>query len=455
MIASLSFFAISCTSISSEDSGSTGKTITYPKVLASYPGNATTGPFDTYTPNVNNVKAHFSIRFNKPMDKTTFTTSKIKCTGFDVPVNVTVLYDSSEDELLGFSVVKKATDSTANHKMAYRINATYTVTLDSSIADIQGYHLGKIYTFSFTPELYFRVVSFSYSDGDTLIPANLEVFFNSRLTPQIQSALSISPSLTNAWTLNASNDSCSAMCNVFGKVVPSTLYHVAVAASASDNYGNAIHAVATKSFQSPALQVETNKFPDGINSVNLATQFYLSFNYPMDTASVRAAFSFAPVSDINLSIGQNRLSFNAPNDFLPNTGYQLQLSTHAKTLSGYNMPVPISISFHTAKFSYNHVPADGASGVQPRSVIEIVFTGAINTDDNIDNAITVTPAFSHYVKVDQDYPGKSNHVYYIPQYPMAYGTKYTIRIDTTIHSIAGYTIAHPDSFSFTTGFSKK
>jgi hypothetical protein len=448
-------FALLTLSCSEDSSVQPPVTVTKLALLAAFPANGSTGPFDLYTPNANDVKAHFYVRFNHTMDLNTFTTKKITCEGFDVPVLVKVLYHyPSDGDVVGFSVVRNIAGQTAPPKMTYRVNATYTVAIDSTVADLAGNQLGTKYKFSFTPEPYFRVVSYSFTDGDTTNPTSLELFFNSRLSSAANGAISVSPSLNTAWAINESNDSCSTVCDVYGKVVPSSLYSISVAPTVADYYGNIIHAGATKSFATPSLTVESNKFPDGILSVNLATQFTMKFNYPMDTASLRSAFAFSPAAGIALSIGQNALTFYAPDDFAPNTDYQIHLSTQAKTVSGYMMQTPLAIAFRTANFTYKHIPVSNETGVMKSTVIEIIFTGAINAD-GIDSAITVTPPFSHHIQIAQDFPGKSNHIYYIQTYPLAGYTKYTVRVSNTVHSIAGYTMAQPDSFSFTTGVSKK
>jgi hypothetical protein len=447
-----SLLALSCKDNTIVDPGTTVGDL---KVLSVYPPDAGVGPFDTYTPNPNDIKAHFFIHFSRTMNLASFTAKSVKCVGFDQPVMAKMLYNYASDGMVvGFSIVRNVAGQTSAPLMTYRINTTYTITLDTTVEDFAGNTLKSKHTFSFTPEPYFRMVNYSYSNGDTVNPASVEIFFNSKLSSASLAGLSISPFLSNSWSVNSSNDSCTALCDVYGKEIPSTSYLVAVGQSISDLYGNVIHEGTSRSFITPPFVVESNQFPDGINNVNLSTRLVLKFNYPMDTASIRGAFAFTPATPIELLIGQNQLSCYAADDFVPNTDYELRLSTGLKTVSGYQPSSPTVTSFRTAAFGMTHIPADGERGLSTHTIIQLKFTGAINTS-TVESAVTITPAFDHYTTYDVESPGKYIYAYFAPKNPLPGGVTFKVIVANTLKSIAGYTMAQPDSFSFRTGYSKK
>jgi hypothetical protein len=452
LIILFSFLALSCKDNTIVDPGTSVGDL---KILSAYPPDGGVGPFDTYTPNPDSVKAHFFIHFSRTMNLTGFTPKSVKCEGFDIPVAVKILYHYPyQGEVVGFSIVRNVVGQTSAPLMTYGINKTYTITIDSTVEDFTGAQLREKFVFSFTPEPYFRVVNYSYSNGDTVNPANVEIFFNSKLSSASLAGLSISPFLSNSWSVNSSNDSCTALCDVYGNEIPSTSYMVAVGQGISDLYGNIVHEGASKSFITPPFIVASNQFPDGINNVNLSTLLVLKFNYPMDTASIRAAFTFTPATPMELSIGQNQLSCYVADDFVPNTDYELRLSTGLKTVSGYQPSSPTVISFHTAAFGMTHTPSNGERGLSTHSIIQLKFTGAINTS-TVESAVTITPAFDHYTTFDVESPGKYIYTWFAPKDPLPGGVTFKVKIANTIKSIAGYTLAQPDSFSFTTGYSKK
>ena len=135
-----------------------------PKVLFTYPSNNAIGPFGIYNRGDGYSKPHFTVRFNKLMSKFSVLPGTVTCQGFGRPV-IVVLYQpygggccpsnsgskaSSDDfysDVLSFSVI----DSLGYYyypRMLYRVGQTYTVTIDSTLEDINGNHLGQRFTFS-------------------------------------------------------------------------------------------------------------------------------------------------------------------------------------------------------------------------------------------------------------------------------------------------------------------
>jgi len=187
-----------CTQNSNPTSGSSGdlsNPAIKPLVIFTLPGNNAVGPFDIYTPSSGSNKPSFVVQFNKLMNLNSFTTNTATCSGFDRPVVVAlhrVYYPypfqvdkqiksskpiSSEKTASKSSRVDKQTsydyddvmefdirDSIAYSQMRYGIGKTYTVAFDTSLKDINGNSL-QPYTFSFTPEPYFRVTATYPANG--------------------------------------------------------------------------------------------------------------------------------------------------------------------------------------------------------------------------------------------------------------------------------------------------
>jgi hypothetical protein len=443
----ISLTAIRCTN---EDSGPTLPTPTKLEIVSTLPADGGIGPFNLYTPKPDTVKPHFIVYFNKSMKSSTMNFTTVTCEGYDQPVMVKVLnrVPSNHGNAVGFQIVNNSGPH-SGVPATYRINATYTITIDSTVEDNLGNQLGHHYKFSFKPEPYFRVVGFNFNDGDTTIPSSLEIFFNSKLTSQTMDSITISPVLSNDRSINSTTDSSSVLFQTYDKVMPSTTYTIAVASNATDLYGNVLHQGIQRSFVAPPLTITHNQF--GSNNVNLAAQINLYFNYPMNVSSITSAFSLDPHPQLVQSAGARQLSFYATNDFDPDTDYTISLSTQLMTTSGYYLSSPITLPFHTANFSMSHLPANGETNVSTYNIIELDFSGAIVTS-TVANAITVSPPIDHRLEFQADTPGKFIYVYFVPTNPLPPNTRYQVIVSNTIESIGGYYLAQPDTFYFRTGF---
>ncbi len=445
------FVVVSC-QWGSTDAGP-GPTAPSLKVTSTYPANGTVGPFDLYTPRPDSVKPHFYVHFNTPVNASTVNATTVTCTGFSDPESVKVVshIQKGSEDVFGFQVMKKGGTGSPAVPLPYQIGAAYGVTIDSTVKSMRGAVLGRTYRFSFTPEPYFRVVGFSFHDGDTIIPRSVEIFFNSKIGQSILAAVSTSPMLNDSMSINSVDDSTSVVFDAYGRVTPSTTYSVSVAQNATDGDGNLINAAVENSFFAPPLVVSHNQF--SLTNANLATQIVFSFNYPMNVNSVNSAFSLSPSLPITVSTGTNQLSFYAVNDFAPNSDYTASMSAQATTLSGSQLSSPVSLSFHTASFGVSHQPGDGARNVSTHDIIEFDFSGAVNTS-TVAGAITVSPPFAHQLKFSADTPNKFIYAYYVPTNILSSNTTYQVIIANTVQSIGGYTLAQPDTFSFTTGYSE-
>lgn len=419
------------------------------EIVATTPPNGASGPFDLYTPSKNNRTAHFYICFNKTMDLSSITPQAIQCSGFDQPVNVIVYSDYINNyELVGFRIIGKNRNPHIQIPMTYQVNRKYTITIDSSIEDSHGRPLGHIKTFSFTPEPYFRIIDLNINNGDTIIPANVEVCFNSKVTPGILGAISIDPAIPNDWRVMNETDSTSILLDAFGMTIPSHYYTVTIGSNATDEFGNCLHNTITRTLYTPPLAISCTP-SHGSNNVSLAATVVFTFNYPMDILSEREAFSIDPPTTVDVYAGQNQFSLTGITDFIQNTNYKLRFSTQLKTQSGCFLASPIQVDYHTASFQMTHTPADQDSGVSVRTVIDLAFTGALKTT-TVPGAITISPSMKYHLTYDEDNPGKFNHVYIVPNAPLANNTTFIVTVSNAIQSIGGYRLPAPVVFGFTT-----
>jgi hypothetical protein len=162
------------------------------KVIWTFPTNGQVGP-------IANLGNDISIRFNKILDMSTVNRSiqmspsntgyaRIDTNNISVPTGDLIYfylrYDSS---------------------YVWNIGQTYTVTVLSTLKDINGNTLSSPYSFSFTPEPYFRVIYTYPQNGQTGVSLSyyVELDFNNRINfSSFQSSISISPPISGTWYTN-------------------------------------------------------------------------------------------------------------------------------------------------------------------------------------------------------------------------------------------------------------
>ncbi len=190
-----------------------------PKVIFTNPDNGGIGPFNIYNRGDGSVKPHFVIRFNKLIDRSTVTSAAVRCQGFDHPVIVQLMSayyyyyiqkdersvgETNGDDLFSDVLSFRIMDPLSGYyypSSLYRIGSTYTVTIDSTVRDINGNRLSPNFALSFTPEPVFRVVLFTPKDGATDVPpfSYPSLVFNSPVGNDLLSKIQISPSISGYW----------------------------------------------------------------------------------------------------------------------------------------------------------------------------------------------------------------------------------------------------------------
>lgn len=422
------------------------------------------GPFAVYDRGDGIDKSHFVVRFNKLMSKFTVLPGTVVCTGFDRPVQVRLFQkyiiiidkapvvssansgDNYYSDLLAFSIY----DSSNNYtKMDYRVGRTYTITLDSTIEDINGNRLGRPFSFSFTPEPYFRVVGFRPRDRSTDVDAELYpvIFFNSSVDQSINSSIQFAPAIYAGWQLSY-YDSTIVTTAAPVLLKHSTAYTLTVQQDARDAAGRQVSQSYSTNFTTVSFRLLSSYPTDGMN-VRMNQEVGFNFSGVIDTGSVRGAFQISPIVSANFAIFNRSFYFWARENLSPNTRYTVTLSTSLMAHDSTHIPRGANFSFTTAQPRVESTyPWNSDTNVVVTNNISINFSGAIDTS-TVRTAISASPDFSRTYEVFQS-PFSSNVLRIIPAPPLSANTTYTISISTALKLKGGWNIISPYSFSFKT-----
>jgi hypothetical protein len=206
-----------------------------PKVIWTYPSNGQVGP-------ITNLGNSIIIRFNKIMDISTLNRSLELLpsqTGYAwIDTNYTQLHNGD------VAYIYVQSDSTA----IWEIGQNYSFTVLSTLKDINGNSLPSPYSFSFTPEPYFRVAYTNPQNGSTKVPRQNQIIigFNNRINFQsFQSSVSCSPLIPGNWVLNWYND---AILYPTSELNPNTEYIITINTEMLDAQGRALPSTYSFSF---------------------------------------------------------------------------------------------------------------------------------------------------------------------------------------------------------------
>jgi hypothetical protein len=204
------------------------------KVIWTFPANGQVGP-------ISNLGNEISIRFNKILNVSTVNQSiqispsntgyaRIDTNNISVPtgdlISFSLLYDSSN---------------------VWDIGQIYTITVLSTLKDINGNTLSTPYNFSFTPEPYFRVTYIYPNNGAVGISRNPDVSFefNNRIDfSSFQASISIFPAISGTWN-NVGNY---VYLSSSSQLSANTVYTVTLGIGMKDAQGRTLSAPYTFSF---------------------------------------------------------------------------------------------------------------------------------------------------------------------------------------------------------------
>lgn len=440
-----------------------------PRVIFNLPASGSDGPYELFAPawGYSNLP-HFILRFNKLMRISSIKPGSFRVTGFERPVEVNVYAEyyrvldqlpkaprtgSSAsifyDDLLAFVI----RDSGNYGSAIYKIGQVISITLDSTIEDINGNHL-RPYMFAYRPEPYFRVVATSPKNGDGDVGVsgyNVQISFNARIRNDILPSLSIDPSILGSWRVSE-YDSSSVEFRPVGQFPFGTHFTASVAASAHDIDGNTLRAPYSTEFTTREFRVSASD-PLG-NRVPPAAYVWFACTGSIDTSTVRSAFTISPaVPGIFQMIGNTSEAAFLPSIGLtPNTGYTISISSGLRASNGTPLAVPYSSTFTTDSFRVAFTnPSDGSTNVSRNySYISIGFNARINSS-SATGAVTFTPAVAASRIISEGSSGNGGRIDFTLTSAMTARTTYTVTVSTAVQTKTGNNLPQPYTFSFTTG----
>ena len=452
------FFLVGCkdslkTTVVSGGDGDLSNPSIQPQVVFTLPSSGSTGPFKVFNPGDGVALPSFVIQFNKLMSTYSIQTGTIICSGFDKPVRIALHSQSAYpvykmgkvaayDDVLEFDV----RDSSSNSRMYYEVGKTYSVTVNTSIEDINGNHLLQPYTFSFTPEPYFRVVTTYPANGTKdILPAYTYAYvvFNNIVSPDAASLLQLSPAVGGKWSVQGNSRYIS-----FISTSPfnfNTTYTLIVPSTVKDQDGHALHESVASTFTTTGFRVSSTSPANGEENVT-HTYLYFNFTGALDTGSVRSAFNISPyVAGTFQFYNSSQFQFLAENGFSMNTKYTITLSPSLQSASGVTLS-PYSMSFTTAPFQVDYsYPSDGSTDVSLNNAINIQCNAFVDTA-SARSAFSISPATAGTFQLYRN----SNSFSFMPINGLLPGTKYSVTISTALRTLQGDVLSSPYSFSFTT-----
>ncbi len=180
----------------------------------------------------------------------------------------------------------------------------------------------------------------------------------------------------------------------------------------------------------------------------------LTFDQPMDRASVEAAFTISPSVAGRFSWSDERtVAFAAETALRRGESYQVTLAATARNAEGKTMEDPAEFSFSTVGFlRVSQVqPPPGTEDVSPDSVITVVFNRpvvpltAVAAQAELPQPLTLTPP----VEGQGEWLNTSIYVFR-PAQGLLPATGYTARVDAGLSDTTGGVMEDEYSWSFST-----
>jgi hypothetical protein len=423
-----------------------------PKLIFSNPGNNSTGPYSLYNPGTGESLPHLVLRYNKYINTQSIGASAISVSGFTAPVSVRPFTGDSTmsklyTDMLLFSIVNN--DPSRDPLPAdYTLGRSYIITIDSTIEDINGHHLGTRQTIIYTPEPSFRLVSSVPSDGtaNVEISAPFEVAFNSPINTSTLSGIQFQPAMAGHWT----TDPYRLLTAVFEPASPlpyGTVVTAVISQRLADVFGHTLPHDAVISFSVIPFRVREVIPQNGSVGVWPSSSLQVDFSGPIDTATVRSSITIDPPTNGRiLFYGSHTIDFIPTSGWVQTTLYTIRISGVQSNPAGVDPAPDFTWSFSTDQFrAVLSNPADGSSNVSRTAAINLEFnapldTGSVRTSLNISPLVRGTLIF---------YQGSSGFSF-VPSTPYTPHTQYTVSISPGLRTLGGSVLATGTSFSFTT-----
>jgi hypothetical protein len=419
-----------------------------PKIFATYPPDGGQGPFD------DQQFKQVQIRFNKIMDPLTVkhALSVSSSTG-GVRID-TVNFSNYGGDIYMFYIRDSLLPSYYFHQ--WQVGEVCTVRVDSTARDINGNYLKPGYSMSFTPEPFFRVKNIYPANGSTGISTtsfNLSVTFNSKVDNSILTSIQSTPALSASWyAYDFESDSLTMYCYLgpSERVANNTTYRITITKNAHDRKGHYLQQEFVSSFTTIPFKINaTYPYNGGAYvALNIGT-IDISFTSPIDSGSVRQAFSISPDIHGSLTLSSNSSSFSyVTNGMLKqNTKYSITITTILRSLDGDTLTAPYTLSFTTGQFSITGSNPQNFDAEVSRSIGIHVYSNGFLDTMSVSSSYSIAPA----VAGKFEYSSDKKWFTFIPDSLLAAYTLYTVRISEALQTRAGDYLENPYMFRFTTG----
>jgi hypothetical protein len=425
-----------------------------PEVIFTLPANNAAGPFQVYNTGDGSSLPHFVVQFNKLISRFAFSPGVVTIEGFDDSVIVDLDHfifpypersssDGEYSDVFGFVINWAERYGHAS----YEIGRTYSVTIHTTLEDINRNHPVAPYTFSFSPEPFLRVVGLRPDSGSTdlrVLDTFLNLTFNSILSSAALGAITLDPPLAGRWQF-LSYDSTEIFFSADYYPAFNTSYTLIVPAGTADEFGNTLPVEFRSSFATSPFEVSEIYPEDGFLSLNGAISVYLSG--PIDTTTIRSAFNISPPVPGTFQIGTSDFYFWPGEPLRASTQYMITVSNTLAAWDGTLLPIQVNAVFTTEPFRVTWVsPSDGAKGVYRETVVS-ANTNLPLDPQTAEDAISISPPIPGSV----EYQDGSFTIFYFPDTLLESYQLYVVTIGTALRSSEGDALEAPLSFSFTTG----
>jgi len=427
-----------------------------PRVVATYPLDGTTGPFELFVPGTYLIP-HFIVQMNKAINRFEFESNWFAVQGFDRPVRTYLLQSferdpfprraTAADPLVGLLALAVYDSAGFGASMRYRIGRTYAVTVQTTLEDATGRHPELPYRFSFQPEPYFRVTSVAPEDGDERVhPSSYPILkFNAVIDTTIFASLQLSPSSPGHWALTP-YDSTSLSFVPTEPFPFGTQYTLTVHQEAADVDGNRLREAFVSRFRILPFKIVSNEPQNGFVGVYPGTGVSVVASGPLDPTTVAAAFSIEPAVAGTLTTESSRISLQPTMPLALDTRYTVRISTALRAADGTPLSAPHTFWFRTDRLRiFYTTPYDGGLEVPRNSLISVQCNTVVDLGSAA-AAFSITPAVAGAIEMTYDY-GFS----FRPNTLLEANRFYTVTISTALRSSSGTFLAAPHQFTFRTG----
>lgn len=198
---------------------------------------------------------------------------------------------------------------------------------------------------------------------------------------------------------------------------------------------------------------------NGAANVGTNTRIVITFSEPMNSESVKTAFSLTKTTDPNNKISCVFSSSGSTATFTPtsldaSTSYTATIAASAKDTAGNSLGSDHTWTFTTGIGPDTTPPtvqsfAPTGSGVGINSAIAVTFSEPMNTD-SVKAAFSLTPTADPTKKISGTFSFIGDTAVFTPDTLLDYFTSYTVTIATTATDLVGNNMTALPPWNFTT-----